>query len=139
MVLHHLIVIDAPAECEAEPDRVAGGKMIKTIGLLVGGFGLLLNLLQEGILRVLSDVAVEVANLTEEEGLSLVRAGATQDMVVDHGDDFLAVSAELLLDLALVVPKCGIELGVFWVRFYGRDCTDGGSLGRNKVLEGHGE
>ena len=138
VVLQHFVVEDAVVEGESELDGVASGK-IDAVGLLVGGLGLLLNFLEEAILRVLSDVAVVVANHLDEEGLGLVGAGATEDTVADHVDDLLAVSAELLLDLSLVLHKCAIELGVLRVRLDGRDGAAGSSLGGDEVLEGDRE
>ena len=108
VVLKHFVVEDAEVKGETELDGVACGK-IDAVSLLISGLGLLLDIFEECILRVLSDVAIVVANHLHEEGLGLVGAGATEDAVVNHVDDLLAVSAELLLNVGLVGHECGVE------------------------------
>ena len=73
VVLEDLVVEDGVVEGEAELDGVAGGQL-DGVGLFVGLLSLRLDLLEAGVARVLSNVAVVVAHHLDEEGLGLVAA-----------------------------------------------------------------
>ena len=68
VVLHHLVVEDGEVEREAELNGVAWGKG-NLVSLVVCLEGVLLDLLHEGALSVLGDVAVVVTDHLDEEGL----------------------------------------------------------------------
>ena len=114
VVLQDFVVEDGEVESQAELNGVAG-RQIDGVGLLVGLFGLLLDLFKLCIFGVLSDVAVVVTDHLHEEGLGLVRAGSAEHTVVDHVHNLLAVGNELCFDLRLVVKKCAIKLGILGV------------------------
>ena len=136
VVLQHFVVKDAEVEGEAELDGVASGE-IDGVGLLVSGLSLVLDILEDVILGVLSDVAVVIADHLHEEGPSLVGARTREHAVVDHVDDLLAVSLKLRLDLLLVRKQSAIKLGVFRVRLDGGDGAACSALARDEVLEGN--
>ena len=138
VVLQDFVVEDGEVEGEAELDGVAG-RQIDGVGLLVGGLGLLLDLLELGLLGVLGDVAVVVTDHLDEEGLGLVGAVASEDAGVDHVDDLLAVSLELLLDLVLVFKESTVEFRVLGVLLDGGDGAACGAFAADQVLEGNGE
>ena len=138
MVLEHLVVENREVEGEAELDGVASGE-IDAVGLLVGGLCLLLDLLEEGVLGVLSDVAVVVADHLDKEGLGLISAIGFEDALDDHVDDLLTIILKLLLDLALVLHESTVEFRILRVLLDGRDSAAGGSLGADEVLEGDRE
>ena len=138
VVLQHFVVENGEVEGQAKFDGVAGGQ-IDAVSLFVGLLSLALDLLKFGVLRVLGNVAVVVADHLDEEGFRFVRAGAGEDAGVDHVDDLLAVSHELSFNLALVLEKRGIELGVLGVLFDGGDCAASGAFARDEVLESDGK
>ena len=90
MILEHLIVEDTEVQGESQFDWVARGQ-IDGICLLIRGLGLLLDVLEQGFLGILGDVAVVVANHLHEEGLGFVSAFPGKDTVVDDVDDLLAI------------------------------------------------
>merc|ERR1711957_1056939 len=130
VVLHGLVMEDGEVKGETELDAV---------GLVVGGKGLLLNLLEVVTLGVLGDVTVVVSDHLDEESLGLSVAGLGEDLVVDHVDDSLAVTLELGLNAGLVSKKGISELGVLGVLLDGGNGSAGSSLGRDQVLESDGQ
>jgi len=141
VLLHHLVVEHGEVKGETELDRVAGGELDRG-SPLVGLLGALLGGLESGVLGILADVAVVIAHHLNEESLGLVRAFSTvwtEGVRVDDGDDALAVGVQLLLNLTLVGDQSVVELLVLWVLLDGRDRAAGSSLGRNQILESHGE
>ena len=127
VILEDFVVEDREVESESELDGVAGGK-IDAVGLFVGFLGLFLDFFKLLVLGVLGDVAVVVTNHLDEEGLGLIGAVGVENAAVDHVDDLLAVGHELGLNLALVLEKRGIELGVLGVLFDGGDCAASGAF-----------
>jgi len=138
VVLHDLVVEDGEVEGKAELDGVAGGQL-DLVGLVVSLQGRLLNLIEEGVTGVLSDVAVVVTDHLDEEGLGLTFAGLGENLRVDHVNNSLAVSLELLLDSGLVLEEGIGELGVLGVLLDSGNGSASSSLGRDQVLEGNGE
>ena len=138
MVLEHLVVEDGEVEGQAEFDGVAC-RQIDSISLFVGSLCLALDLLELGVLGVLGNVAVVVAHHLDEESLGFIGAFTVEDAGLDHVDNFLAVIHELVLDLALVLEECAVELGVLGVLFDGRDCAASGAFARDEVLESDGQ
>merc|ERR1711957_1013075 len=126
VVLHGLVMEDGEVKGETKLDGVARGEG-DAVGLVVGGKGLLLNLLE--------DVTVVVSDHLDEESLGLSVAGLGEDLVVDHVDDSLAVTLELGLNAGLVSKKGISELGVLGVLLDGGNGSAGSSLGRDQVLE----
>merc|ERR1711957_163778 len=123
VVLHGLVMEDGEVKGETELDGVARGEG-DAVGLVVGGKGLLLNLLEVVTLGVLGDVTVVVSDHLDEESLGLSVTGLGEDLVVDHVDDSLAVT---------------LELGVLGVLLDGGNGSAGSSLGRDQVLESDGQ
>ena len=138
VVLHDLVVEDGEVEGKAELDGVAGGQL-DLVGLVVSLQGRLLNLIEEGVTGVLSDVAVVVTDHLDEEGLGLTVAVLRENVLVDDINDVLAVMGEGLLDFELVGGECGVVLLVLGVLLDGGNGAAGGSLGGDQVLESHGE
>jgi len=138
VVLHDLVVEDGEVEGKAELDGVAGGQL-DLVGLVVSLQGRLLNLIEEGVTGVLSDVAVVVTDHLDEEGLGLTVAVLRENVLVDDINDVLAVLGEGLLDFELVGGECGVVLLVLGVLLDGGNGAAGGSLGGDQVLESHGE
>jgi len=138
VVLHHLVVEDGEVQGEAELDGVAGGQG-DLVGLVLGLESVLLDLLHEGALRVLGNVAVVVTDHLHEEGLGLTLAGLGEHLVVDDADDALAVGGQLVLDGALVGGKSVGVLGVLGVLLDGGDGAASSALGGDEVLESDGE
>ena len=138
MVLHDLVVEDGEVEGKAELDGVAGGQL-DLVGLVVSLQGRLLNLIEEGVTGVLSDVAVVVTDHLDEEGLGLTVAGLGENLGVDEVDHGLAISGQLIFDGGLVRGKSRSILGVLGVLFDGGDSAASGSLGGDQVLEGNRE
>merc|ERR1711957_44526 len=138
VVLHGLVMEDGEVKGETELDGVARGEG-DAVGLVVGGKGLLLNLLEVVTLGVLGDVTVVVSDHLDEESLGLSVAGLGEDLVVDHVDDSLAVTLELGLNAGLVSKKGISELGVLGVLLGGGNGSAGSSLGRDQVLESDGQ
>ena len=138
VVLQHLVVEDGEVEGQAEFDWVAS-RQIDSISLFVGSLSLALDLLELGVLGILGNVAVVVADHLDEESLGFIGAVAGEDARLDHVDNFLAVVHQLVLDLALVLEKCAVELGVLGVLFDGRDCAASGAFARDEVLESDGQ
>jgi hypothetical protein len=101
VVLHNLVVEHGEVKGEAEFDGVAWGKG-DLVGLVVCLKGFLLDLLHEGTLCVLGDVAVVVSDHLDEEGLGLTFACLLENLFLDHGDNGLAVFGKLVLDGGLV-------------------------------------
>lgn len=79
---------------EAKLDGVAGGK-VNLIGLLVGLQGVVPAFRELGVLGVLANVAVVVANHLDEEGLGLSRGIGAEGVRLDDRDDALAVGLQL--------------------------------------------
>ena len=134
MVLHHFVVEHREVESETELDRVACGE-VDIVGGVVCLEGRLLDTFELGISRVLANVTIVVTDHLYEEGLGLSFALLAQHLVLDDGDDALAVGDELLLNLALVDEQSFVVLGILGVLL---NCSDGsasGTLGRNEVLE----
>ena len=135
VVLHDLVVEDGEVESEAELDWVARGKR-NLVSLIVGLECRLLDLLHEGTLGVLSDVAVVVADHFDEEGFGLALAGFGEHFLVDHVDHALAVCRELVLNLLLVVAERSGVFGELGVLLDGGNSAASSSLRRNQILEG---
>jgi hypothetical protein len=137
MVLHDFVVEDGEVEGETELDGIAGGKG-DLVSFVVGLEGVLLDLLHEGTFSVLSDVAVVVADHLDEESFGLTVASLGEHLLVDHVNDTLAVSGQLVLDLGFVVAESRGILGVLGVLLNGGNSAASGSLGADEVLESHG-
>ena len=99
----------------------------------------MLDLLEVITLGVLSDVTVVVSDHLGEEGLGLTFAGLGENLRVDHVNNSLAVSLELLLNPGLVLEEGIGELGVLGVLLDSGNGSASSSLGRDQVLEGNGE
>jgi hypothetical protein len=56
-------------------------------------------------------------------------------IILNHVDDILAILLELTFNLFLVVTESGAEFLVLGVLFNSGDCSDGGSLTSNQILE----
>ena len=138
VVLHHFVVEDGEVQSETELDWVAWWEG-DGVSLVVGLEGVLLDLLHELALGVLGDVSVVVTDHLDEESLWLAVAGLGEDLLVDHLDDHLAVSGQLVLDGGLVGGEGVGVLGVLGVLLDGGNGSAGSSLGRDEVLEGNGE
>ena len=136
--LKDLVVEHGEVQGESELDGVACGK-IDGVGFLVGGLSLLLDILEGGILGVLSDIAIVITDHLDEESLGLIGAISIEDAVVDHVNDLLAVSLELLLNVTLVGEEGSVELAVLGVLLDGRDGAASGALAADEVLEGDGQ
>ena len=122
VILQHLVVEDGEVKSETKLDWVARWQL-NGVSLFVRLSGLLLNIFEELVLGVLSDVAVVIADHLDEKGLGLIGALSLEHAGVDHVDDLLAVLLELRLDLTLVCEQSTVELGVLRVLFDGRDGT----------------
>jgi hypothetical protein len=138
VILHDLIVEDREVKGKAELDGVARGER-NLVGFLVGLESVLLDGLEEGICRVLSDVAVVVTDHLDEEGLGLTLAGLFKHLFRDAIDDALAVCGELGLDGFLVEGKSILVLLVLGVLLDSVDGAASGALGGDEVLEGNRE
>jgi len=138
VVLHDLVVEDGEVEGKAELDGVARGEL-DLVSLVVGLEGRLLDLLEESVACVLSDVAVVVTDHLDEEGLGLTVAVLGQNVLVDDLNDLLAVLGEGILDAGLVGGESGVVLLVLGVLLDGGNSAAGSSLGGDKVLESDGE
>ena len=136
--LKDLVVEHGEVQGESELDGVACGK-IDGVGFLVGGLSLLLDILEGGILGVLSDIAIVITDHLDEESLGLIGAISIEDAVVDHVNDLLAVGLELGLDLSFVGQKGRVKLGVLGVLLDGRDCAACSALAADEVLESNGQ
>ena len=73
VVLQHLVVEDGEVKSKTKLDWVARWQL-NGVSLFVRLSGLLLNILKELVLRVLSNVAVVVADHLDEESFCFVRA-----------------------------------------------------------------
>ena len=138
VVLQHLVVEDGEVKSETKLDWVARWQL-NGVSLFVRLSGLLLNILEELVLRVLSNVAVVIADHLDEKGLGLIGAASLEHAGVDHVDNLLAVLLELRLDLTLVCEQSTVELGVFRVLLDRRDRTARSAFRRNQVLESDGK
>jgi len=138
VVLENFVMEDGEVEGKSELDGVAGRES-DLVGLGVSLESLLLDLLEEGVLGVLGDVAVVVTDHLDEESLGLTVGGLDEDLLFDHVDDALAVGSELRLDLGFVVGEGIGELGVLGVLLDGGNGAASSSLGGDQVLEGDGE
>jgi hypothetical protein len=138
VVLHDFVVEDGKVKGETELDGVARGKG-DLVSLIVGLEGVLLDFLHEGTFGVLSDVAVVVTDHLDEESLGLTVARFGENLFVDHVNDTLAVSSQLVLDLGLVVAKSRGILGVLGVLLNGGNSAASGSLWADEVLKSHWE
>ena len=138
MVLHDLVVEHGEVKGKAELDGVARGEL-DLVSLVVGLEGALLDVLEECVACVLSDVAVVVSDHLDEKGLGLTVAVLGQNVLVDDLDDLLAVLGEGILDAGLVGGERGVVLLVLGVLLNGGNSAAGGSLGTDKVLESDGE
>jgi hypothetical protein len=138
VVLHDFVVEDGEVEGETELDGVARGQG-DLVGFVVCLKSILLDLLHEGTLCVLSDVAVVVADHLDEESLGLSIAGLSEHLLVDDVNNALAVAVELVLDVGLVVSEGTLVLGVLGVGFDGSDGAASSTLGADQVLERDGK
>ena len=138
VVLHHLVVEDGEVQGQAELDWVAWWE-IDGVSLLVSLESILLDLLELVALGVLGDIAVVISNHLDEEGLWLTVALLGEDVGLDHADDLLAVSGQLVLDAGLVLGEVLGELGVLGVLLNGGNGSAGSAFAGDEVLEGHGE
>ena len=136
--LKDLVVEHGEVQSESELDGVASWK-IDGVGLLVGGLSLLLDILEGGILGVFGNIAIVITDHLDEESLGLFVALSLEDLGVDHVNDLLAVSLELLLNVTLVGEEGSVELAVLGVLLDGRDGAASGALAADEVLEGDGQ
>ena len=104
VILEDLVVEDGEVEGKSELDGVAGGK-IDFVSFFVSLFGLHLDILELGVLGVLGDVAVVVTDHLDEEGLGLTVTRFSQNLVVDHVNDTLAIVLEFAFDSLLISGK----------------------------------
>jgi hypothetical protein len=136
VVLHHLVVEDREVKGETELDGIAWWEL-NLVSFVVGFERVLLDLLKLGLLGVLSDVAVVVADHLDEEGLGLTVAVLGEDFVVNHVNNLLAVTGKFLFNFSLVAGKCIRELGVLGVLLNCSNSAACSALGADKVLEGN--
>ena len=138
VVFHNFVVEDGEVKGEAELDGVAWGQL-DLVSLVVSLKSLLLNLFHKVTLGVLSDVAVVITDHLDEESLRFTIAWLGKHLGVNHVNDTLAVSGELVFDLGFI---CGEGTGVLGVLRVLLDCGNSaacGTLGGDEVLESNGE
>ena len=104
VVLHSFVMEDGEVEGETELDGVAG-REVDGVGLVVSLKSGLLDLLEVITLGVLGDVAVVVTDHLDEEGLGLTVTRFSQNLVVDHVNDTLAIVLEFAFDSLLISGK----------------------------------
>jgi hypothetical protein len=138
VVFHHLVVEDREVKGETKLDGVAWWEL-NLVSFVVSFERVLLDLLKLGILGVLSDVAVVVADHLDEEGLGLTVAVLGEDFVVNHVNNLLAVTGEFFFDFILVAGKCIRKLGVLGVLLNCSNRAAGSALGADEVLKGDRE
>ena len=130
VVLHGFIIEDGEVEGKTELDGIARGKG-DSVGFVVSGKGLLLDLFEIVTLGVLSNVTVVVSDHLDEKGLGLTIARLAQNLGVDHVNNFLAVTLELALNTGFVGLEGISKLCVLGVLLNGSDGSASGSLGRD--------
>ena len=127
VVLEHFVVKDRVVESQAQLDWVAGGE-VDGSSSLIELLGLVLNLLKDGILGILSNVAVIVTDHLDKEGLGIRSARLGQHLGLNHLNNASAVSSELVLNSGLVGAESSVELAVLGVLFDGTDGSAGGTF-----------
>ncbi len=118
VILKHFVVENREVEGETELDRVASGK-VDVVGLFVSFFSLLLDVFEHLIFSVLSNIAIVVTDHLHEESLGLIAAFLSKHILLDHFDNLIAVSLELIFNFGLVIKESSIELRVLRVLLNG--------------------
>ena len=109
VILHDFVMEDRGIEGKTEFDWVAWGKS-NTVGFFVSCESLLFDFFELSSLGILSNVTVVVTNHFDKESLGFSVASFGKDLLLNHLDNSLTVTSELVLNLLLVVSKGGAEL-----------------------------
>jgi len=91
VVFHHLVVENREVKSKSELDGITGWQL-NLVSFVVGFERVLLDFLKLRILGVFSDVAIVVTNHLHKKCFGLTFAVLGKDFLVNHINNFLAVS-----------------------------------------------
>ena len=138
VILHDFVVEDGEVEGETKLDWVAWWES-DFVGLVVSFEGLLLDALKLVGLGVFCNVAIVVTDHLDEECLGLTVASLSENLIVDHINNSLAVSGQLLFDVGLVSSESLGEFGILGVLLDSGNSAASSTLAADQILEGHRE
>ena len=138
MILHDFVVEDGEVQGEAELDGVAR-RQSDLVGFIVSLECLLLHRFKLVGFSIFSNVAIVVTDHLNEESFGLSTARFAQHFLLDHVNNFLAVSSQLFFDLRFVARKSIRKLGILGVLLDGGNRAASSALGTDEVLESNGQ
>ena len=109
MILHDFVMEDRGVEGKTELDWVAWSKS-NSVSFFVSLESLLFDFFELSSLGILSNVTVVVTNHFDKESLGFSVACFGKNLLLNHLNNSLAVTSELVLNLLFVVSKGGAEL-----------------------------
>ena len=109
VILHDFVMEDRGVEGKTELDWVAWSKS-NSVSFFVSLESLLFDFFELSSLGILSNVTVVVTNHFDKESLGFSVACFGKNLLLNHLNNSLAVTSELVLNLLFVVSKGGAEL-----------------------------